>query len=67
MSNVMDENDGGESRTDIDPYANMVVVGKNATILANTWNRMDVIPFIKGYQDLQQVSIVDEAVQYTCQ
>ena len=52
MSSVMYENDGGESRTDIDPYANMVVVVKNATILADTWNRMDVIPFIKGYQDL---------------
>ena len=49
-SNVMDEHYGGYSRNDLDSHANIVVVGKHATILADNGNKVDVIPFTPDYQ-----------------
>ena len=45
----------------------MVVVGKHAVILDDTSNKVYVNPFTPYYQALDKVSIVDAAVQYTCQ
>ena len=52
MSSVMDEHDGGESRTELDSDENMVVVCKHAMILDDTGNNVDVIPFTSDYQDM---------------
>ena len=52
MSSVMDEHDGGESRTELDLDENMVVVCKHAMILDDTGNNVDVIPFTSDYQDM---------------
>ena len=57
MSSVMDEHDGGDSRTELESHVNMVVVCKNVPILDDTGNKMDV----------EKLSIVDVAVKYTCQ
>ena len=45
MSSVMDKHYGGDSRTEIDSHDNMVIVGKQSMILADTGNKVDVIPF----------------------
>ena len=67
MSSVMNEHDGVESRIEINLHADMVVVGNHATIFSDTGNKVDVIPLTLYYQSLEKVSIVDAAVQYTCQ
>ena len=51
----MDEHDGRESRTELDSYANMVVVGNHAKILADTGINVYVSPFTPDYQDLERV------------
>ena len=51
-SNVIGEHDGGESRTDIKSHAIMVVVGKHETLLSDSRNNVDVIPFSPDYHDL---------------
>ena len=63
----MDKNDGGGSITELNSHANMVVVGKHETILANTGNQVDVSPSRPDYQALGKVSILDAAVQYIYQ
>ena len=55
-----------ESRTDLDSHANMAVVGRNATVLAETGNSVDVNPFAPDCNSLKQVKIVDAAVRYSC-
>ena len=67
MPSMMDEHDGEESRTELDSHENMVVVGNHATIYYNTGNKVGVSSFTPDYQALEKVSIVDAAVQYTCQ
>ena len=52
MSIVMDEHNVEGSITEIDSHSNMVAVGKHATILAGTVNKVDVIPFTPDYQDM---------------
>ena len=42
MSSVMDEHGVEDSRTDLDLYDNMVVVGKHATIFSDTGNKVYV-------------------------
>ena len=49
MSSVMYENDGGESRTELESHANMVVVANHVMISADTRNKVDVIPFMLDY------------------
>ena len=48
----MDEHDEGKWRTDMDSHANMVIIGKYATISADTRNMVDVHPFTTYYQAL---------------
>ena len=67
MSNVMDKHYGWDSITDLYSHVNMLVVGKHAEILNDTGNKVDVIPFTSDYQVLENLSIVDSAVQYLCQ
>ena len=62
MSSVSDDHDGGESITDIRSHANIVVVGKHTTILADTGNIMYVCLLTPEYQDLEKVSLVDASV-----
>ena len=52
MSNVMHDNDGKESRTEIYSHINMVVVGKHVKVLADTGNKVDASLLILYYQDL---------------
>ena len=49
----MDEHDGGESRTELNSHANMVVVGKHANISAGNVNKVDVRPFTPGLFQIQ--------------
>ena len=63
----MDEHGGGESRTKLYSYANMVIIGKHAAILADTGDKVDVIPFTRDYEDMERVLIVDASVQYIFQ
>ena len=64
---MMDDNYGWESITELDSQANMVVVGKYAIFLDDNGNKVVVSSFTPDYQVLEKVSIVDTAVQYTCQ
>ena len=50
MSSVINDHDEEESRTDLDSHENMVVVGRHANFLADTGNKVDVIPFTSDYQ-----------------
>ena len=45
----------------------MVVVGKYAIFLDDNGNKVVVSSFTPDYQVLEKASIVDTAVQYTCQ
>ena len=49
MSSVMDEHDVGGSITYINSHENMLIVGNHATILADTVNKVDMIPFTPYY------------------
>ena len=52
---MMDEHGGCESRTELKSHAIMVVVGKHTTILSDTGNKVDMIPFATDYQDFEKV------------
>ena len=52
------------SRTELDSHANMVVVGSNCYIIADTGRTAVVSPFTPDYDALQEVHIVDAALQY---
>ena len=52
MSSVMYRNGVGKSINEINSHGNMVVVGNHAMILADTGNKVDVIPFTPYHQDL---------------
>ena len=53
------------SRTDLDSYANMPVVGMHATIISDTGRIADVSPYTPDYKSMK-VKIVDVAVKYEC-
>ncbi len=57
------DGDENESRTKLDSHANMPVVGRNAYILSDTGQTVDVSPFTPDYKALS-VQVVDAAVQY---
>ena len=67
MSSVMYDHDIGKARTEIESYANMVVVGKHATIFSDAGNKVNVSTFTPDYQSLGKLSMVDAAVEYMCQ
>ena len=52
-----------ESRTELDSHANMLVVGKNAYVLADTGKTVDVTPFTPDYKSMC-IPLVDAAIQY---
>eukprot|EP00956_Cyclotella_meneghiniana_P022884 scaffold43789_cov35-Cyclotella_meneghiniana.AAC.2 len=58
---------GEESTTELDSHANMVVVGKNATIISRTGKYADVHAFSDECDHLSQIPIVDVAFAYDCQ
>ena len=62
-SKVEDESEKTASRTELDSHANMAVVGRNATILSRSGNKVDVSPFTPDYKPMV-VDVVDAAVQY---
>jgi hypothetical protein len=62
---AMDDDDKGESRTELDSHANMPFVGSNIFILAETGKTADVNAFTPDYPSMQ-VPVVDAAVQYDC-
>ena len=58
---VMDES----SRTELESHANMPVIGKNAYILSNIGETVDVAPFTPDYE-LIRVELVGAALNYDC-
>eukprot|EP00956_Cyclotella_meneghiniana_P044141 scaffold303339_cov89-Cyclotella_meneghiniana.AAC.2 len=55
---------GEESTTELDSHANMVVVGKNSTIVSRTGQYADVHAFSDECDHLSQIPIVDAVVAY---
>ena len=55
-----------DSRTELDSHANMVVVGRNAVVIQESGDTVDVRPFSPDYQALKKMQVVDAAVKYTC-
>lgn len=53
--------DSGGSRTELDTHANMPVVGRNALIIADTGETVDVNPFSPDYQAMK-AKVVDAAL-----
>ena len=66
MSSVMDYHDVVEPIIELESHANMMVVGKNETLLDYTGNNMDVGPLTPEYQAMEKLSVVDAAVKYIC-
>ena len=64
-SQMMDEGELSASRTELDSHANMAVVGRNATVISKTGNKVDVSAFTPDYKPLT-VEVVDAAVRYEC-
>ena len=54
-----------DSRTELDSHANMPVVGRNALIIADTGNKVEVNPYTPAYEAMT-VPLVDAALQYDC-
>ena len=67
MNQEMELGQPHKSRTDLDSHANMVVVGKHCKILDRTGEKVDVSPFTPDYTPLEQVEVVDAALEYECQ
>ena len=57
------DNIGGfMSRTELHSHANMVVLGYNALLIANTGNIAQLTTFIIDYKSMENVPIVDELI-----
>ena len=56
-----------ELRTELDSHANIVVVGRNTTIINDTGRTVEVSPFTPDYSSLQNVPVVDAAIGYDCE
>ena len=52
--------------TELDSHANMVVVGNNCEILADTGKTANVKAFSPEHETLDSVRIVDAAVKWIC-
>lgn len=55
-----------ESTTELDSHANMVVMGRNATVIAWTGETAEVHAFSDECDALERVPIVDAATAYDC-
>eukprot|EP00957_Ditylum_brightwellii_P038013 2875018-Ditylum_brightwellii.AAC.1 len=53
------------SRTELDSYANMPVIGRDAFVVSDTGRVMEVNPFMPEY-DAMKVKLVDAALKYDC-
>jgi len=60
----MGDNDDKSSTTQLDSHANMVVIGKHATVFGKTGKEADVRPFSNECSKLESIPIVDAAVAY---
>ena len=58
--------DDGLGTSELDSHANMICVGKQATIVQHTGKFTDVNAFAEDVGKLQQVPIVDAAIAYDC-
>ena len=56
---------GSDSRTELDSYANMPVVGKNCYILYESGTFAEVNTFSPDYET-KEIPIVEKSVQYDC-
>ena len=58
----MYDHDGGESITEINPHANMLVAGKHKITFSGAGNKVDVISFTPDYQAMKKLLILYAAV-----
>jgi hypothetical protein len=61
--NGVGDGPGEESRTDLDSYANMPVVGSGAHVLVDHNRTCGVSPYSSDYEPMQ-VPLVDASVRY---
>ena len=59
-------NDDQPSSTQLNSYANMVVVGKHATVVNHSGKLADDWPFSEDLSKMESVPIVDAAVACDC-
>ena len=62
----MGENDDKMTTTQLDSHANMVVVGRHATVFSKLGNHANARAFSNDCSKLESVPIVDAAVAYDC-
>ena len=60
------KDDTKNATTDLDSHANMVVVGKQATIIQHSGRTVEVNAFADVCKKVENVPIVDAAVAYDC-
>ena len=60
------KDDNVNATTDLDSHANMVVVGKQATIIQHSGRTVEVNAFADVCKKVENVPIVDAAVAYDC-
>ena len=60
------KDDNMNATTDLDSHANMVVVGKQATIIQHSGRTVEVNAFADVCKKVENVPIVDAAVAYDC-
>ena len=58
--------DDTKATTDLDSHANMMVVGKQATIIQYSGRTVEVNPFADVCKKVENVPIVDAAIAYDC-
>ncbi len=60
----MGSDDEQPTTTQLDSHANMVVVGRQATVFGRSGKKADVRPFSSDCSKLESVPIVDAAIAY---
>jgi hypothetical protein len=61
-----DKDDEEANTTELDTHANMVVVGRQATIISRSGRNAEVWAFSNECSKLEEVPIVDAAIAYDC-
>ena len=62
----MGDDDENMATTQLDSHANMIVVGRQATVFGSSGKHADVRPFSNNCSKLEAVPIVDAAIAYDC-
>ena len=62
----MGDDDENMATTQLDSHANMIVVGRQATVFGSSGKHTDVRPFSNDCSKLEAVLIVDAAIAYDC-